>query len=126
MAKPKMNLLYVIGCAAIVIGFCIPMFKIGPFTVSGLDYIGDFNSTTICALLVLCGGIAGLVCSFVPVKNAKLIKIIAVVAALVGMLLLFGVDSRLGFKILVKVAYIGFYAVLAGIVLALAGALTEK
>lgn len=126
MAKPKMNLLYVIGCAAIVIGFCIPMFKLGFVNVTGLDYIGDFNSTTICALLVLCGGIAGLVCSFVSIKNAKLIKIIAVVAALIGMLALFGVDSRLGFKILFKLAYIGFYTVLAGIVLGLIGALTEK
>jgi hypothetical protein len=124
--KGNVNLLYVLGMALVAIGCVLPMFKLGPFSANVFRFM-DFDSAgSIGAILLFAGAVAGLVFSFVSVGNASLLKLVALLASIIGGILLFGVDSELGFKILKKVAYIGLYVVLAGWVAACIGYFSNK
>lgn len=135
MAKKSssMSLLYLIGMALVVIGFFCPMFKAGLLEPNGWDFLNfkDFGFVTIGGLLILIGAVLGVVLSLVKVKNAKTLKLVALIVSIVG-----GVVLILGFndnglyraiaKGFIKHAYIGFYVVLAGWIAALVGYLTNK
>ncbi len=124
--KGNLNLLYVLGLALVVVGCVLPMFKLGPFSANVFRFM-DFDSAgSIGAVLLFAGAVAGLVFSFVSLGNDALLKLVALAASIIGGILLFGVDSELGFKILKKVAYIGLYVVLAGWVVACIGYFTKK
>ena len=127
MAKKSLNLLYLIGCILIAAGFCLPLTKIGPISGSnGFAYIGGDIGSTIGALLLIGGAVIGIVFSLISNKNGPLLKLIGWIAALAGFLILFGTNSELGFRIMLNIAYIGLYAVVAGIVLAIVGYFTGK
>lgn len=126
--KVSMNMLYLVGTALIVAGFILPMFK-GLFgaTSNGFDFIGSkFGMRTIGALLVIIGGACGLALNFVNVKNPSL-KLLAVLVSIAGgvLLVIFYNDnsiSKFEGKQLIKHAYIGFYMLICGWVVALIGA----
>ncbi len=137
MAKKskKISLLYLIGTALVVIGFCIPMFKgkILGGTSNGFDFINldNFGFVTIGALLIFIGAVAGLIFSFNFIRQADLVKLIALVASIVG-----GVVLVIGFnqdkiyqtiaKGFLKTAYVGFYMIIAGWIISLIGYITKK
>ncbi len=120
--------LFLLGMALVVIGFILPVFssKIGSKT--GLNFINlkKMNPGTIGALLVFVGAAAGIVFEFISVKNAKLIKLVCLVASIVGGIIFamsFGdnpVTKAIG-KGLLKHASVGFYLIVVGWVAAIVG-----
>lgn len=144
MGKKKsgasLGIVYLVGMAVALIGFCCPMFT-GLFksTANGFKFINFDNSgfVTIGALVLLigvaCGTVLGL-CSLLKIKipSAKLLGLVAVIAAAVGAAILIigfttngGVYKVIGKQFLKHATY-GFYMVIAGWVVALAGYLTGK
>ena len=132
--KSSLPLIYLIGVALIAVGFCLPMFKGLGTTPSGFKFINfdNFGATTIAALLIFCGAVAGVVFCFVSAgKNTSLIRLICVVISIIGGLILIikfndnWLSKTIG-KGFIKHAYIGFYMVLAGWIVGLIGAVTKK
>jgi hypothetical protein len=126
--------LYLIGMLATVIGFCCPMFKglLGS-TRNGFSFI-DFNSSgfvSIGAILIFFGALAGVIFSLISVKSLGIIKLLAVIATIAGVVVLIvgftsnGVYKFIG-EALLKNALFGFYLVVAGIILAAVGYATNK
>ena len=133
----SLSLIYLIGMALVVIGFIVPMFKFtfGPFsgTKNGFNFIDfdHFGFVTIGALLIFVGACLGVVFSLAPVGSKDLLKLICLVASIAGGIVLvvgFTQDSlyKLGGKQLLKAAYIGFYMIIVGWVVGLAGYITKK
>ncbi len=137
MAKKKTSLLswlYVVGMALTVIGFCCPMFSVNFLGLAkaawnGFKFINFKNSSfvTIGALFIIVGAIAGLVLGFVPVKNAKLLKLCSLCVSVAGGVILVigfttngGIYKALG-KGLLKYATYGFYLVIVGWVVSAVG-----
>lgn len=131
MGKKKMSLgiLYLVGMALVVVGFCCPMFK-GVFgsTSNGFKFINFDRSTfvTLGALLIFVGAVAGVVLSVVKVKNAELFKFLALAATIAGgLILVFGFTQSSVYKAIakgfLKHAYFGFYMILVGWVAAIVG-----
>lgn len=123
-----MSYLYCIGLAIVAIGFCCPMFKLGPIESNGFKFINFDNSgfVTIGALLIFVGAIAGIVAQFVKqLSGLKLIFLLVSIAGgiilVVGFLTNGGIYKAIG-KGFIKHAVIGFYLVIAGWVVALIGA----
>lgn len=133
MAKKAMNLLFVIGTALTVIGFCCPMFK-GLFgsSANGFQFINFDNSgfVTIGALLIFAGAVAALAAEFVPqISGLKFLFLIASIVG--GVILVIGFTTNGGIykaigKGFIKHATVGFYLVIVGWVVALAGHFTNK
>lgn len=136
MGKKKVSpfgYLYLLGMLVALIGFCCPMFKLGPVESTGLKFINfdDFGFSTIGALLIFAGTILGTVWALLPLVGVKLpaealIKWIAILAIIVGCIVLFlGFnDSWIGRKIgkgILKHATYGFWMVVCGFVAALVG-----
>lgn len=132
----SVSFLYLIGMALVVIGFCCPMFKvIKPF--NGFKFINFDNGgfTTIGALILFIGAVAGLAWSLLPLIGiklpaAELVKTIAVLALIVGTVVLIVGFTQDKFystvaKQLLKRAMYGFYIMAAGIVLAVIGKFTK-
>lgn len=137
MAKKSggLSLIYLIGCALVIIGFICPMFKGAVFgaTTNGFDYVNfkNFDTMTIAFLLIFCGAVLGAVVAVLKGKGAKLLKLICIIASIAGGALLFikmndnALTKAIG-KGFFKHAYFGFYMICAGWIAGLYGALTNK
>ena len=132
--KSSLPLIYLIGVALVAVGFCLPMFKGLGTTPSGFKFINfdNFGATTIAALLIFCGAVAGVVFCFVSAgKNTSLIRLLCIVISIIGGVLLIvkfndnWLTKSIG-KGFIKHAYIGFYMVLVGWVAGLIGAVLKK
>ena len=123
MAKKNASIisyLYVIGMALTVIGFIIPIFKVGPFKMNGFDLVGKGDSVMkIAALLVFLGAAAGVVFQFA--MNKSLYKLIALIVTVAGGLYCFFNTSDLGVKIAGNFLSTGFYLIVIGWCVALVG-----
>ena len=81
----------------------------------------------VAALLVFIGAVAGIVFEFVPVGGvSNLLKLIALVISIAGGLYCFFNTSDVGLKLAAKVLSVGFYAIIAGWIVALVGWLLGK
>lgn len=137
MAKKSGSLLgylYLIGMALVVVGCFLPLSSHfgGNFKgATAVSRISDGGIIALGAVLALAGAVAGLVLCFVPVKNARLLKLVAVVVSLAG-----GVYVALNgpsVKVLKFAAKsglanfgLGFYVIALGWVLALVGWVMHK
>ena len=129
--KGKTNILgylYLLGLALVVIGFFCPMFKAGPIKPNGWDFLNfeNFGFVTIGGLLVLAGAAAGIILSFVGGKNSGFLKLICLIASIVGgIVLVIGFNDNKLYSVIgkgiIKHAFIGFYLVVSGWVVALIG-----
>jgi len=142
MAKKKssaLGIIYLIGMAVALIGFCCPMFTGFLGSSNGFKFINFDNSgfVTIGALLLfigtVCGTLFGL-CSLLKVKlpSAKTLGLIAIAVVLVGAIILIvgfttngGIYKAIGKSILKHSTY-GFYMVIAGWVVSVLGWVTGK
>lgn len=130
--KSSLPLIYLIGVLLVAIGFCLPMFK-GIIKTNGFDYMNfkNFGWMTIAALLIFCGAVLGVIFCFVGGKNASLLKLVCIIVSIVGGVILIikfndnWLTKQIG-KGFIKHAYIGFYMILAGWILGLVGAITNK
>lgn len=143
----KLNLLYLLGMALVVIGFCCPMFKGKLFgtTSNGFSFLSDNGSLmTISGLLIFIGGCLGLLLEVLPLLgiklgNTKLLKLIALCCSVAGGIILVIVFSGNGNgnkltkalnkaqgKGFLKHAYYGFYMILAGWVASIIGWILDK
>ncbi len=124
---------YLLGMALVVLGFCCPMFSGFLGSANGFKFINFDNSgfVTIGALLIFVGALCGLILCFAPVSNSDTLKFVALVASIVGGIVLVvgfngnGIYKAIG-KNIIKHATVGFYLVLAGWVLAVVGKVTGK
>lgn len=135
MAKKssKISLIYLIGMALSLIGFCVPMFKgklLGT-TWNGFKFINfdNFGFVTVGALLILIGIILGVVFSLVSVKDV--LKLVALIVSIVGGIVLvigFNQDSiyQAIAKGFLKCAYVGFYLLIAGWIVSIIGYVLKK
>ncbi len=124
--------LYLVGMAICAIGFLCPLFKALGQTANGFDLISK-DSSVISAgiLLIFIGAVAGAVLCFVKIKNAKLFKLIALAASILGGIILVvqmnnSALSRLIGKEFLKHATFGFYMIIAGWIIAIAGFIKTK
>lgn len=132
MAKKKsLPLIYLIGMALVVIGFCCPVFDLFIGTLNGFDFINfdNFGTTSIAALLIIVGAVLGLVSCFV--KKGGLLKLLGLVISIAGGVLLIISYSDNMFakgigKFFVDIATYGFYMILGGWILGLVGYFTKK
>ena len=131
--KVKLPLFYLIGMALVVVGFILPMFKYGPIETTGFDFINfkNFGLSTVCALMIFVGAVCGVVLCFINVKNADLLKLVVLLVSIAGFVILAVSSQKNGLnrffaKGFIKTAYIGFYMVVAGWVVALAGYFVKK
>ena len=73
------------------IGFCLPIFQfkfIGTHSVTGFDLVGDGDTAIkIFTLLVFIGAVCGVVAAFLPIPQAKLIKIIALAVSIISFII---------------------------------------
>ena len=132
--KSSLPLIYLIGMALVAIGFFCPMFK-GLFgsSANGFDFIRNAKEggfVAIGSILIIVGAICGIVACFVPqLKGLKLIFALCVLAGAIVLIIGFttngGIYKAIG-KQLLKRAMFGFYMVVAGIVLGVVGAVTNK
>ena len=130
--KVSLPLIYLIGMALVVIGFCCPMFSGFLGSANGFKFINFDNSgfVTIGALLIIAGAIAGVVACFVPqLSGLKLIFALCVLAGAIVLVIGFttngGIYKAIG-KNIIKHATVGFYLVVVGIVAGVAGAVMNK
>ena len=132
--KSSLPLIYLIGVLLVAIGFWCPMIK-GLFgsSANGFDFISNAKEgsfVAIGAILIIAGAILGIVACFVPqLKGLKLIFALVILAGAIVLVIGFttngGIYKAIG-KQLLKRALFGFYMVVAGMVLAVAGAVTNK
>lgn len=128
--KGNLPMLYLIGMAVVVIGFCVPMFKSFLGTTNGFKFIDfdHFGFVTIGALLIFLGAVLGVLSCFLPQLSG--LKMAALgVSVLGGVILVIGCFSDSFYKAIgkgfVKHAYVGFYMVIAGWVVAALGVLKK-
>lgn len=141
MANSKNLLkLYLIGMLATVIGFCCPMFSLLGTKSNGFNFINFNNSgfLSVGAILIFFGALAGIVFSLISIKSLGIVKLLAVIATVIGLIffiigikrnpLMFiaGVFTGSFIKTIFETALIGFYLVVAGIILAAVGYATNK
>ena len=127
-----LSYLYLIGMALVVIGFCCPMFSGFLGSANGFKFINFDNSgfVTIGALLIFAGAVAALAAEFVPqISGFKFLFLIASIVG--GVILVIGFTTNGGIykaigKGFLKHATVGFYLVIVGWVVALAGHFTNK
>lgn len=135
--KSSLPLIYLIGMALVVIGFICPIFQksMGPFGTAswnGFDFINikdEISFVTLGAILILAGAVAGVVFSLI--KNEKMLKAIALIVSVVGLVVLYlGCnDSKIYTAIakhFIKIATFGFYMIVAGWVISAVGLITNK
>ena len=136
----KLNLIYLVGMVLIVVGFFLPLFNILGKSLNGFDFINlnKLNSTTIAALLIFAGALAGAVFSIVNIKFSGLIRYLALAASIAGgvLVLLLANKSPLAkmvvreftnqvIKSLLKHTAYGAYMILAGWTAGLVGLLKK-
>lgn len=129
----SLPLIYLIGMVVTAVGFFCPMFKSILGTTPGYKFINfdNFGFVTIGALLIVAGAIAGIVFCFVGGKSAKLLRLIcAIVSIAGGIVLVVGFNDNKIYQAIakgfLKHAYFGFYMVVAGWLVGLCGAITNK
>lgn len=124
--------LYLAGMAVCAIGFLCPLFKALGQTANGFSLISkDSSVISTGILLIFIGAVAGAVLCFVKVKNVKLFKLIALAASILGGIILVvqmnnSALSRLVGKEFLKHATFGFYMIIAGWIIAIAGFVKTK
>lgn len=129
--KAKLPLIYLIGMALVLAGFCCPVFKGLGLTPNGFKFLNfdNFGFVTIGGLLILVGAVLGIASCFVP-SLAKLRLIWAIVSIAGGVILFIGFNdswlSKLIGKGFLKHAYYGFYMIIAGWVASVIGAILNK
>ena len=135
--KSSLPLIYLIGVALIAVGFCCPLFsgKLLNVTANGFKFIHldkNFGWSSLAALLIFCGAVAGIVFCFVSAgKQTSLIRLICVIVSIVGGLIFIIKFSDNGFtkslgKFNLKYASFGLYMIVAGWIVGLVGAITNK
>ena len=131
--KSSLGILYLVGMALIVLGFCLPMFSGMGINPNGFKFIHLTNGgfVSIGALFIIIGGIAGFVSCFVKMKNVNFIKMIALLVSIIGGIILvigFSQNRIYAFigKGFIKHAAVGFYLVLAGWIAGIIGYLSSK
>ncbi len=124
--------LYLAGMAICAIGFLCPMFKVLGQTANGFSLISkDFSVINAGILLIFIGAAAGAVLCFVKIKNIKLFKLIALAASILGGIILAAQMNNsaltrfIGKEFLRHTAF-GFYMVIAGWIIAIAGFIKTK
>ena len=132
--KSSLPLIYLIGALLVAIGFWCPMIK-GLFgsSANGFDFIKNAKEgsfVAIGAILIIVGAILGIVPCFVPqLKGLKLIFALVILAGAIIIIIGFTTNGRIYKAIgkhLLKNALFGFYMVVAGIVVSILGAVTNK
>ena len=138
--KIKLPLIYLIGMVLAVVGFCVPMFqtKILGARYNGFDFINfdNFGFVTVGALLIFIGAVCGVVLSFLGGKQMDLLRLVALLVSVAGLIVLYvgfatgsgisGAIAKAFAKEFIKCAYIGFYMLIAGWVVALLGWILKK
>ena len=129
MAKKNspLNYVYAIGMAVTVLGFMLPVFSAfgGNITMNGFDLVGKGDSAMkIAVLLVFIGAVAGIAVQFIP--NNSLYKIIALIVTVAGGLYCFFNTSDIGIKFAGKFLGTGFYMIIAGWCIAVAGIILKR
>ncbi len=126
----KLNLFYLIGMIAVVVGSFLPIItlKLGPLGSVNFTLVKAFgnldSSSSWFALLMFAAAVVGVVFCFVGNKNSAMIKLVALVATVVFGLIFF---ANAGFfKSWFKVTGIGFYVILAGWIVAAIGQFLKK
>ena len=131
--KSSLGILYLVGMALIVLGFCLPMFSGMGINPNGFKFINFKNGgfVSIGALFIIIGGIAGFVSCFVKMKNVNFIKMIALLVSIIGgIILVIGFSHNIIYAFIgnffIKHAAVGFYLVLAGWIAGIIGYLSSK
>lgn len=140
----SMSFIYGIGMLLAAIGFCLPIFQfkfIGTTNISGFDLVGDGNTAIkIFTLLIFIGAVVGVIAAFVPLPQAKLIKIIALAVSVISfaiVLIMLGnsdgasIVKGLGLgksanEAIFKHLYVGAYMILGGWILGIVGLVLNK
>lgn len=129
MAKKTggISIVYLMGMLAVVVGFCLPMFK-GMGNPNGFKFINFDNVgfLTIGALLVFIGGVCGVLLNLVYVGHNKTLRLLALILSIVGGVVLFiGFNDNAIYRWIgkgfLKHAYYGFYIIVCGWILAIVG-----
>ena len=135
--KSSLPLIYLIGVALIAIGFCCPLFsgKVLKVTANGFKFIHfdkNFGWSSLAALMIFAGAVLGIVFCFVSAgKSTSLLRLIFILVSIAGGLIFFikyndnGVTRALG-KFNLKYMAIGLYMIIAGWIVGLIGAITNK
>ena len=135
--KSSLPLIYLIGVALIAIGFCCPLFsgKLLKVTANGFKFIHldkNFGWSSLAALLIFCGAVLGIVFCFVSAgKSTSLLRLICIIVSIAGGVIFFikyndnGVTRALG-KFNLKYMAFGLYMIIAGWIVGLIGAITNK
>lgn len=134
--KSSLPLIYLIGVLLVAIGFCCPLFsgKILKVTANGFKFINfkNFGWSTIAALMIFCGAVAGVIFCFVSAgKQTSLLRLICIIISIAGGAIFFikyndnSVTRALG-KFNLKYMAIGLYMIIAGWIVGLVGAITNK
>lgn len=133
--KSSLAILYLVGMALVVLGFCLPMFTGfgGLSTPNGFNFI-NFNKggfVTIGALLIFIGAAAGVVRCFIAFGPEKTVKMICLLVSIIGgIVLVIGFTQNKFYSMIakgfLKHATYGFYILLAGWVCGIVGFLTNK
>lgn len=124
--------LYFIGMVLTAAGFCLPIFSALKKSMNGFSFVtNDFSIVSLGVLLIFIGAAAGAVLCFVTVKNARLLKLIALAASILGGIILIirindnAISKFIG-KQFLKHTAIGFYLIIAGWIAAAAGYLKSR
>ena len=134
MASKKAGLaaLYPLGAALTAIGFICPVFGKGRGAMNGFDLVTKNSSAiSIGVILVFAGAIAAIILCFLKVKNARLLKLVALVVSIVGGVILVvrmndNAISKLVGKGFLKHTAVGFYLIIVGWILSLVGFVKSK
>lgn len=133
MANKKNNLLYLLGMALVVVGFCCPIFNgIANRPINGFNIIKSYDGfVQLGALLILIGAACGVILCFVDFKSLALLKFVVLAVCIAGGVVLFlgfnkNVFTQFAGKKILKCATYGFYLIIAGWFVGLAGYFTRK
>lgn len=144
MAKKSksISLIYGIGMLLVAIGFCLPIFQfkiIGG--ISGFDLVGKGDSAVkIFTLLIFIGAVLGVVATFLPIKSANLIKIIALAVSIISFVIILiilgnsdGASVIRGLSLgkstneaIFKHLYVGAYMIFGGWIISVVGLVMNK
>ncbi len=135
--KNSLPLIYLIGVLLVAIGFCLPLFsgKILKISANGWNFIHfdkNFGWSSIAALLIFFGAAIGAVLCFVNAgKSTNMLRLICIIVSIVGGLIFFvkfndnSITKAIG-KFSLKYMAVGLYMIIAGWIVGLIGAVTNK
>ena len=126
------------------IGFCLPIFQFkafGTHSITGFNLVGDGDTAVkIFTLLIFIGAVCGVVAAFLPIPQAKLLKVIAlavsIISFIVVMIILANSDAA-GFvkwigagkkvsEMIFKSLFVGAYMIFGGWIIAIVGLVMNK